>query len=146
MSSDGSDDDDAELTHEQAVELLDAWRDGELSGKEAERVEAHLESCARCRAVESALGGGLRSALTKAAAAEQKDLLPGVQRKLRLRSRGRFYGGDGERSATPSPWPLMIGSVAILAILVVLYVMIGQVASTPSPSPTPSVSASAPPR
>jgi anti-sigma factor RsiW len=135
------------LTHEDAVGLLDAWRDGELSEPEATRVEAHLETCARCKAVESALGGGIRSAVIKGAARgpdEGKSLLPGVQRRLRLRSRGRFYGEDESPPRRgPSPWPLVIGSVAVLAALLISYILIGQVASTGAPSPAPSSSGSA---
>ena len=144
---DGHDDGDpprasGPLTHEEAVGLLDALRDGELSGDEAARVEAHTETCARCQAVESALGGGLRSAVTRGAASESTDLLPGVQRRLRLRSRGRFYASD-ERKRVPSPWPLVIASLAILVELVVSYVLIGRVGPA-SPPPRSSGPLSAP--
>ncbi len=132
------------LEHEDAVGLLDAWRDGELSGEEAARVEAHLDSCARCKAVASALGGGIRSAVTKGAAEpdEGKSLLPGVQRRLRLRSRGRFYAEDEGTRRGPSPWPLVIGSVAVLAALIISYVILGQVGSTNAPAQQPSASSS----
>ena len=138
--------DSEELSHEDAVGLLDAWRDGELSEAESAKVEEHLETCARCKAVESALGGGIRSAVIKGAAegpTEGKSLLPGVQRRLRLRSRGRFYGEENETPRrSPSPWPLVIGSVAVLAALLISYIVIGQVASTGAPSPAPSPSGS----
>lgn len=134
---------EAALTHEEAVGLLDALRDGELDAAEAARVEAHLESCERCLAVESALGGGLRNAVTSGLAAGEPNLLPGVQKRLRLRSRGRFYGADGRgdtaRKATMSPWPLLLASVAILLALAVGYVTLGQVGSaTTAPAPIPS--------
>lgn len=130
---------EAPLAHEEAVGLLDALRDGELEPAEAARVEAHLESCDRCRAVESALGGGLRKAVKSGLAAREPNLLPGVQNRLRLRSRGRFYGRDDARRATISPWPLLLASVAILIALAVGYITLGQVGNaTTAPPPTPS--------
>jgi anti-sigma factor RsiW len=127
------------LSHEEAVGLLDALRDGELDAAEAARVEAHLESCERCLAVESALGGGLRKAVKSGIAASEPNLLPGVQKRLRQRSRGRFYGRqESTRRAGMSPWPLLLASVAILLALAVGYVTLGQVGS---PTPAPSSSA-----
>jgi len=144
--SDSKEAESKELSHEDAVGLLDAWREGELTEAESAQVEEHLDTCARCKAVESALGGGIRSAVIKGAAegpTEGKSLLPGVQRRLRLRSRGRFYGEENAPPRRgPSPWPLVIGSVALLAALLISYIMIGQVASTGAPTPAPSSSGS----
>lgn len=127
---------EAPLPHEEAIGLLDALRDGELSGDEAARVEAHVESCARCRAVEAALGGGLKKAVRGGAASDEPDLLPGVQRRLHLRSRGRFY--SGKEGSGPSPWPLLIASVALLVALAVGYVALSQMGATTSVAPAPS--------
>lgn len=121
------------LTHEEALELLDAWRDGELDEEQAARVEAHVATCDRCQRVEQALGGGLREALSGGAAVSSNALLPGVQRRIRLRSRGRFYAPQSRR--TPSPWPLMVASLAILLALMVSYLLLGQVGA---PSVAPS--------
>ena len=130
-----------QLTHEEALGLLDALRDGELEGEEAARVEAHVETCARCKAVEAALGGGLRHVLKEGEVASSKaEILPGVQRKLRLRSRGRFYG-DETRRRTPSPWPLMIASLAVLGALILSYLLLGQV-GTSTPATTGASSSS----
>jgi anti-sigma factor RsiW len=125
----------SELSHEEAVGLLDDLRDGELSAEEAARVEAHVESCDRCRAVEAALGGGLRKAVRGPAEGEP-DLLPGVQRRLRLRSKGRFYSRT--ESTGMSPWPLLIASVALLVALAVGYVALGQMAAPTPTTPAPS--------
>jgi len=125
------------MPHEEAVGLLDALRDGELEGEEAARVEAHLSSCERCRTVEAALGGGLREAVTAGVAAKEPDLLPGVQRRLHLRSRGKFYARDEvtPRPGGPSSWPLLIASVAVLLALALGYVVLGQMgAATTAPS------------
>jgi hypothetical protein len=65
-----------------------------------------------------------------------------VQKRLRLRSRGRFYGREEPvRAASVSPWPLLVASVAILVALAVGYVALGQVGSaTTAPAPAPSAS------
>jgi anti-sigma factor RsiW len=129
-----------ELSHEEALGLLDALHEGELDEAEAARVRAHVETCERCKKLEAVLGGGLREAVTSLPPeTTPESVLPGVQRKLRMRSRGRFYG---EPRKAPSPWPLLIGSVLVLGILIVSYVIIGQIAGPsapprPSPSTTP---------
>ncbi|GAC1538584.1 MAG: hypothetical protein NVS3B10_29670 [Polyangiales bacterium] len=128
------------LTHDEALEMLDDWRDGELSDAEAARVKAHVESCERCQRVEAALGGRLRDAIATSEAPEPAELLPGVQRRIRLRSRGRFYAGERRG---PSPWPLVVASLAVLGALVVSYLLLGQVGS-PTPAPASSGSARPP--
>ena len=74
------------------------------------------------------------------AASQSTDLLPGVQRRLRLRSRGRFYNETPARKRGASPWPLMIASFAVLAALVISYLLLGQVGTAP-PAPAPSAPA-----
>ncbi len=127
---------EAPLPHEEAIGLLDALRDGELSGDEAARVEAHVESCERCRVVEAALGGGLKKAVQAGVASDEPDLLPGVQRRLHLRSRGRFYSSKDPKG--PSPWPLLVTSVALLVALAFGYVALSQMGATTSIAPAPS--------
>ena len=127
------------LDHEEAIGLLDAWVRGELSPEESARVEAHVGDCARCDAQMTALGdGGLAATLKGGIAAKEPDVLPGVQRKIRLRSRGRYYG-DKKRSEAPSALPMLIGSVVVLVALALSYFLIGQVAGT-GPTPATSVS------
>ena len=126
------------LEHEEARELLDEWRDGELDAAQAARVAAHVETCEKCRRVDEALGGGLKQAIA-GAPQSSSELLPGVQRRIRLRSRGRFYPQEARRP-TPSPWPLVVVSLAVLAALMVSYFLLGQV-GTPSVAPSTSTPA-----
>lgn len=125
------------ISHEDAVGLLDAWKEGELEAAEAADVEEHVATCERCRAVEEALGGGLKKVM--AAPAPAPELLPGVQRKLRLRSKGRFYAETreerGDKRLGPSPWPLAIASIMVLLALAIAYVALGQVGSATSATP-----------
>jgi predicted anti-sigma-YlaC factor YlaD len=128
------------ISHEDAVYLLDAWKEGELEGDEAAQVEAHVASCERCRAVEAALGGGLKQAVAQPTM-DAPELLPGVQRRLRLRSRGRFYAEEKRRTLGKpgqSPWPLAIASVAVLLALCAAYLALGQMGSATSATPSTS--------
>lgn len=129
---------DSPLPHEEAVGMLDDLRDGELTPEEAARVEAHVATCERCQAVEAALGGGLKKAVQGGAAADEPDLLAGVQRRLHLRSRGRFYSRSEQSQSSFSPWPLLIASVALLVALAVGYVALGQMAAPTPIAPAPS--------
>ncbi len=131
-----------ELPHEEALGLLDALHDGELDEAEAAQVRAHVADCERCQKLEAVLGGGgIRDAVTSLPPETMPEsVLPGVQRKLRMRSRGRFYG---EPKKAPSPWPLLIGSVLVLALLVASYFLIGQIAG-PSSAPRGATSGDAP--
>jgi anti-sigma factor RsiW len=130
-----------ELPHEEALGLLDALHDGELDEVEAARVRAHVAGCARCQRMEALLGGGgLREAVTNLPPETQPgSVLPGVQRKLRARSKGRFYS---EKKSSPSPWPLLIGSVLVLGLLVASYFLIGSMGA-PSTAPSPPAPTSA---
>lgn len=132
------------LPHEEAIGLLDALRDGELEADEAARVQAHLDGCERCRRVEAALGGSLRAAVAKVEA-QPPDLLAGVQRKLHLRSRGRFYREEGKRRTGLSPWPLVVASMLVLLALAASYVLLGQVGgATTAPAPSTPANHAAP--
>ncbi len=48
------------------------------------------------------------------------DLLPGVQRRIRERSRGRFYGDGWSRRGSPTS-TYVVTSLLMLVILVLVY-------------------------
>jgi anti-sigma factor RsiW len=114
------------LEHQEAQELADALHDGELDAETAERVNAHILSCERCQKLEVALGGTLKNALTKAPDSKRSpDLLAGVQRRIRLRSRGRYFA---QQVQTQRPnWPVLVTSAITLILLAVAYYYLTQV-------------------
>jgi len=105
---------------------LDDWLDGALAGAEAAAVEAHLASCASCRAHEQQL----RLLLAHAAAlprsiAPARDLWPGIAERI-------------ERS---SAWSALLGSWQPLALAAaaVLLALAALVFKAPGPSPVRTV-------
>jgi anti-sigma factor RsiW len=114
------------LEHEEAQELADALHDGELDAETAERVRAHVLSCDRCQALESLLGGTLKNALTSAPTSTRApDLLAGVQRRIRLRSRGRYFAQQVQ--AQRPNWAVLAASAITLIFLAVAYYYLTQV-------------------
>jgi len=65
-------------------EVLNMYLDGELSARERERVEVHLDACDKCR-VEVAALQQLFAALEELASAPAPDLVPGVLTHIRPR-------------------------------------------------------------
>jgi anti-sigma factor RsiW len=62
------------------------------------------------------------------------DLLPGVQRKLRARSRGRFYGdrfAERHGSSSLQPLPLALFTLALLALGWAVVALLSGVSVTP---------------
>ena len=65
----------------------------------------------------------LRSALAPPPGAVAPDLLRGVQRKLRRRSRGKFYG-DGWSTATSPRSTYLFTSVLMLALIAFVFLVL----------------------
>jgi anti-sigma factor RsiW len=111
------------VTANEARELFSAALEGELTEEEQRRFAAALER-------DAGLGAEYREfvacndALRHAAAAAPgpvPDLLPGVQSRLRARSRGRFYADRfAERSGTG--WqPTVLFALLMLALLALCW-------------------------
>lgn len=86
-------------------------------------------------AEEEELAADLRSAL-KARPAEQEaplDVLGGFQRKLRERSRGKFYGEGWSTSRHPPINTYLITSLLMLAVLGVIYALLAPLSGEPVP-------------
>ena len=84
--------------------------------------------------LDSAEGQKLASLLKRSMAEpsqpkEGRDILRGVQQKLRQRSRGKFYGDGWSTSNTRMSYTLV--AVVMLVILGVAYLALGPVGITP---------------
>ena len=65
----------------------------------------------------------LRSALAPPKGSVAPDILPGVQKKLRRRSRGKFYG-DGWSTAKAPRSTYLITSIVMLALIAFVFLVL----------------------
>ncbi len=70
------------------------------------------------------LKDALRGALRPPPGAVAPNLLRGVQRKLRLRSRGKFYGDGWSNSASPRSTYLITSFVMLALVLIVFFALL----------------------
>jgi anti-sigma factor RsiW len=108
------------MDHVQASELFSAYWDRELSSAESAELEEHLGACVVCRReyqeFERAVG---------AVSSLERQLAPahfvgGVVKRVRKRSRGRFF--VGRRALERIPYELF--SVVMLGVLLAIYVVL----------------------
>jgi hypothetical protein len=66
----------------------------------------------------------LRSAMAPPPGAVAPDLLQGVQRKLRRRSRGKFYGDGWSTASSPRSTYLITSLVMLALIALVFFVLV----------------------
>ena len=80
------------------------------------------------------LGADLRSALKGGAREEAApDVLSGFQRKMRERSRGKFYADGWSTSRHPPINTYLITSLMMLAVLGVIYALLAPLSGEPVP-------------
>ena len=108
------------MDHVKATELFSSYWERDLGADETARLEEHLRSCVVCRREYQAFDkmlGGLHSFETQLA---PQDFVPGVIKRVRKKSRGRFF--SSRRALERTPYELF--SVLMLAILVAIYVVL----------------------
>lgn len=79
------------------------------------------------------LGADLRSALKGASADAPPDVLTGFQRKMRERSRGKFYADGWSTSRHPPINTYLITSLLMLAVLGIIYALLAPLSGEPVP-------------
>ena len=113
------------MTAEQARELFSAAFDGELDDGEREAFERALRDDAALAQEYAAFRALLAQARSGQPPPAAPDLLPGVQRRLRQRSRGRFYGDRfAERLGRGLTQPLVLALI-MLALLAIAWFGLG---------------------
>ncbi|MFW5921077.1 MAG: anti-sigma factor family protein [Polyangiales bacterium] len=137
------------MTPDEARDQFSAAYEGELSPEQREAFDEALERDADLRAeyesFRSTMGG-----MRRLGASDEEpsvDVLGGVQRKLRTRSRGRFYRDRFAQKSGVGRWMPLILGIAMLLVIAVAWMALHfvQVQGTPEPDPDPQGAQTAPP-
>ena len=124
------------MTDDEAVEQFSAAYDGLLSADEQRVFDATLAADEELRREYAEFCRMLKDA-QRLTAVEAPNLLPGIQGKLRARSRGRFYRDRFAVESRQSVWALLILSGAMFVVVVVAWVLLSYV-EVRSPSIAPA--------
>lgn len=82
-------------SREHPGELLSLWVDGDLEGRRAARVEAHLEECARCREAVEEIAALAERAGRLPDRGPEEDLWPAIAREIGAASPANGTAADG---------------------------------------------------
>jgi anti-sigma factor RsiW len=105
------------MDHEKANELLGDYLEGELSDEQSAQVAAHVEGCETCAKELTALKETMRSLSGLHHLPPPPEFTSKVERTIRRRSRGRFFGPETLLSRLPFEWI----SLAIILALIAIY-------------------------
>jgi hypothetical protein len=103
--------------------MSEAEKKPDLAAPPAEPTDDELDPDAQSVLDEVDMRDLLRSALAPPPGAVAPDLLRGVQRKLRRRSRGKFYGDGWSTAASPRSTYLFT-SVLMLALIAFVFLVL----------------------
>ena len=109
-------------SHAEFEELLSAFLDGELSPEERRLVEEHLATCPSCRHLLGQLGTTHQVVARLHQAEAPADFLGKVQRRIALRSRGRYYRTTIHRKRATSDVVILTMILVLLGLLVIALV------------------------
>jgi hypothetical protein len=105
------------MSPEQARELFSEALEGELDAEQQAAFDAVLAADAELRADYEAFRGVLELTRQPPRELERRDLLPGVQKRLRARSKGRFYGDRfAQRAGLGVLHPVLLAILMLLLL------------------------------
>ena len=107
------------VDHAQATELFSTYWDQDLSPEDNARLEEHLRSCVVCRREFQEFQRTVAAVTSLGKETAPRDFVQGVVKRLRRRSRGRFF--SGRRALERMPYEMF--SAVMLAILLAIYII-----------------------
>lgn len=112
-------------------ERLAAYLEGDLAPEEQAAADAHLESCAACRAVLAELRTIVAQAASLPPLNPPRDLWAGIE--SRIGTRVTPLGAPSARRAARRPWPLAIAAAALIALTAgTTYLLTARSSATPA--------------
>jgi anti-sigma factor RsiW len=106
------------MDHQKASDLFSDYLDDELSPAQKGELEQHLGLCIQCRTELEAFRRAVGS-LGKLKQPAPPSFLPGIQKQIFTRSRGRFFGRRGKLfGRIPFEWV----SLAMIVAMLVYYI------------------------
>lgn len=114
------------MTPSEARDLFSAAYEADLEPEQKAAFDALLASDAALAQEYAAFCAMLQDAKTNLLGTDPlPDLLPGVQRALRVKSRGRFYADKFAERAGLGTWsPLLLGAITV-GVLVLVWLVLG---------------------
>ena len=109
------------LTHEEAQERFDRYREGDLPAAEQTQMEQHFAACTECREGYQRFLTALNALSRLPSATAPADFVDKVQGQIRRRSRGRFFSRPIDWS---SRLPYEVLSVVMLVAIVAIFLFI----------------------
>lgn len=105
------------MTREEARELFSAAFDAELDAASERALRAALEADPELAHEYAEFRATLERMRAAPPASDAPDLLPGVQRRLRQRSRGRYYADRFSERLGLGAWQPVVLAIVMLALL-----------------------------
>jgi predicted anti-sigma-YlaC factor YlaD len=123
------------MDHETVKDLFSEYFDGDLPAGKAREVEEHLDSCPGCRDAYDEFQESLGSLRSLNRSAPPPDFEQKLKRRIRVRSRGRFFSEASQpHVVTRVPFEL-ISLILILIAMSLLYLMtlVAEIEAPPPP-------------
>lgn len=108
------------VNHAQAVELFSAYWDEDLAPDQAGALEDHLKSCVVCRREYETFEQALSAVGSLHRMVAPPDFAEGVRKRIRKRSRGRFF--NPRKLAERVPYEIF--SLVMLGLILAIYIVL----------------------
>lgn len=124
------------MDHQTVQDLFSEYMEGDLSDGEAREVREHLDSCVECREAFERFKDSVDSLRSLSRVSPPQDLEQKIKKRIRARSRGRFFSEASQPHHVLTRVPFeFISLILILIALACFYLMtlVGSMEATRAP-------------
>lgn len=124
------------MDHTTAQSFFSDYLEGELPAKQRQSLEQHLEGCDECKAELQDFKTTVHSLSGLYKLPVPDDFATRIERRIRRRSRGRFFANESILFRLPFEWI----SFVVIMLLLALYIFLveGRSVRQVAPEPTPA--------